>query len=159
MARVAGTTRGFLAAVNKWTKETESRSEAAFQNGLLDFYDALSAATPVDTGNLRNSLIASVNGSGTMSTVTGPGLTSSDSTYRSGASQSIAAIMSAKIGDRVSFRYHATYAMRVNYGFHGIDSLGRYYNQPGRFWIQAVGSQYRSIMRRAATRLRNSTAI
>lgn len=159
MARVAGTTRGFLQAVNKWTRETEARSESAFQNGLLDFYDALSAATPVDTGNLRNSLIASVNGSGAMSTVTGPGLTSSDSTYRSGASQSIAAIMSAKIGDRVSFMYHATYAMRVNYGFHGIDSLGRRYNQPGRFWVQSVGAQYRSIMHNAANRLRNSTAI
>lgn len=159
MARVAGTTRGFLASVNKWAKKTEARSEAAFQNGLLDFYDAIAAATPVDTGNLRNSLVASVNGQGDTSIVTGPGVTSSDSTYRSGASQSIAAIMSAKIGDRVSFRYHATYAMRLNYGFHGVDSLGRYYNQPGRFWIQSVGSQYRSIMRRAATRLRNSTSI
>ena len=159
MARVAGSTRGFLASVNKWTKQTEARSEAAFQNGLLDFYDALSDATPVLTGNLRNSLIASLNSGGAVSGVMGPGLTPGDSTFRSGASQSIATIMSAKIGDRVSFRYGATYAMRLNYGFHGVDSLGRMYNQPGRFWIQGVGARYRSIMRSAATRLRNGTAV
>lgn len=148
----AGTSRGFLQAVNKWTKETEERSETAFQNGLLDFYDALSAATPVDTGNLRNSLIASVNGPANPG-VTGPGDSPSDTVYRSGGNQSISAIMSAKIGDRVSFIYQATYARRLNYGFTGFDSLGRFYNQAGRFWIEQVGARYRSIMRAAASRL------
>jgi len=150
----AGTTRGFIAAVNKWTLETEERSLEAFQNGALDFYDALAKATPVDTGNLRNSLVASVNGQGAVATVTGPGNTSQDDTFRSGASQSIAAIMSAKLGDRISFIYNATYARRLNYGFTGADSLGRFYNTPGRFWIETVGAKYRSIMRAAATRLR-----
>lgn len=147
-----GTTRGFIQAVNKWTKETEERSEQAFQNGLLDFYDALAAETPVLTGNLRNSLVATVNGN--TSTVTGPGNNPNDSTYRSGAETSIANIMSAKIGDRVSFMYNATYFRRLNFGFHGFDSLGRFYNQAGRFWVQRVGARYRSIMRAAATRLR-----
>ena len=156
MARVggsAGTTRGFLASVSKWTKETEERSLEAFQNGALDFYDELSAATPVLTGNLRNSLVARVGGEGTQ-TVTGPGLTPSDDTTRSGASQSIAAIMSAKLGDRISYIYNATYARRLNYGFTGTDSLGRMYNQAGKFWIERVGGRYRSIMRAAASRLR-----
>lgn len=147
-----GTTRGFLQAVNKWTRETEERSEQAFQNGALDFYDALSAATPVITGNLRNSLQATVNGQ--TAQVTGPGRSASDSTYRSGAETSIANIMSAKVGDKISYFYTATYFRRVNYGFVGYDSLGRYYNQSGRFWLQAVEARYRSIMRAAATRLR-----
>lgn len=146
-----GTTRGFSQAVNKWTLATKERSNEAFRNGALDFYDALSAATPVDTGNLRNSLVATVNGS--TATVTGPGASSSDSTFRSGAETSISNIMSAQIGDRISYMYNATYVLRVNYGFVGFDSLGRYYNQPGRFWIQSVGARYKSIMRAAATRL------
>lgn len=156
MARIrgsVGTSRGFLQAVNKWTLETEQRSEEAFQNGALDFYDALSRETPVDTGNLRNSLVATVNGVGS-TTVTGPGTNPSDSTFRGGAEQSIANIMSAKIGDKISYVYHATYARRLNLGFVGYDSLGRFYNQAGRFWIERVGSQYRSIMRAAATRLK-----
>lgn len=148
----AGTSRGFLQAVNKWTKETEERSEQAFQNTALEFYDQLRAATPVDTGNLRNSLVASVGGSQQM--VTGPGNNPSDASYRSGAETSIANIMNAKIGDRISFLYLATYARRLNYGFTGFDSLGRYYSTPGRFWIQQVGARYRSIARRVATSLR-----
>lgn len=149
----AGTTRSFSRSVSKWTQETEERSEAAFQNAAIDFYDAMAAATPVDTGNLRNSLIASVNGPAS-ATVTGPGASSADSTFRGGASQSIANIMTAKIGDKISFVYNATYARRLNYGFFGTDSLGRTYSQPGRFWIEQVGSQWRSIARRAATRLK-----
>lgn len=157
MARVAGsvgTTRGFLKAIDNWTKETEGKSERAFQNGLLDFYDELAAATPVDTGNLRNSLGANIVGGSAGATVTGPGSTSSDSTFRGGASGAIATIMRAKIGDRVQFVYGATYARRLNLGFTGFDKLGRYYNQPGRFWIERVGSRYRSIMRNAASRFR-----
>lgn len=155
MARVrgsVGTTRGFIKAVNKWTLETEQRSTDAFRNGALDFYDALSAETPVDTGNLRNSLVAHIGGDAAM--VTGPGVTSADDTYRSGANQSISNIMSANLGDKISYVYHATYARRLNLGFVGFDSLGRFYNQAGRFWIEKVGARYRSIMRAAATRLR-----
>lgn len=147
-----GTTRGFVQAVNKWTLETQERSNEAFRNGALDFYDELSKATPVLTGNLRNSLVATVNGN--TSSVTGPGNSSSDSTFRSGAETSIANIMNAKIGDKISYMYNATYFRRLNYGFTGFDSLGRYYNQAGRFWVQTVGARYRSIMRAAATRLR-----
>lgn len=148
----AGTTRGFLKSIADWSKKSEQAAVEVFQNGALDMYDALSDATPVETGNLRNSLVAHVNGiSG--ATVTGPGNTSSDSTFRSGANQSIANIMSLKLGDKVSFVYHASYARRLNYGFTGYDSLGRYYNQPGRFWIEQVGSRYKSIMRNSASRL------
>ena len=147
-----GTTRGFLSSVSKWTLETEERSTDAFRNGSLDFYDALAKATPVDTGNLRNSLVATVNGNTT--TVTGPGNTSSDNAFRGGAESSIANIMNAKLGDKISYMYNATYFRRLNFGFTGFDSLGRYFSTPGRFWVQQVGSRYRSIMRAAATRLR-----
>lgn len=151
MAR-RGTTRGFIASVNKWTLETEERSNEAFRNGALDFYDALAKATPVLTGNLRNSLVATTNGSTTI--VTGHGLNPSDNAYRGGAETSIANIMTAKIGDKISYMYGATYFRRLNYGFTGFDSLGRFYNQAGRFWVQTVGARYRSIMRAAASRLR-----
>ena len=147
-----GTTRGFSKAVNKWTLETEERSTQAFRNGSLDFYDELSKATPVLTGNLRNSLTATVNGNTT--TVTGPGNSSSDSTYRSGAESSIANIMNAKLGDKISYMYGATYFLRIERGFVGFDKLGRYFNTPGRWFAAQVGARYRSIMRAAASRLK-----
>lgn len=147
-----GTSRGFLKAVNKWTRETEQRSEEAFRDGALDFYLKMQEATPVDTGNLRNSLVAKVGGD--ISTVTGPGINSNDSTYRSGAEASINNIINLKLGDRINYAYLATYARRLNAGFVGFDSLGRYFNQPGVFWIERVGAQWRSILRAAATKNR-----
>lgn len=151
MARIrgsAGTTRGFLQAVNTWTRETEERSEDAFREGVKDFYDTLAANTPVDTGNLRNSLVATKSGHAEAQGPTGPGY------QNSGVAQSYMEIDSLKLGERISLIYRATYARRLNYGFVGLDSLGRYYNQAGRHWIEAVGGRYRSIMRAAASRLR-----
>lgn len=149
MARGAATTRGFLNAVNKWTRETEERSQDAFREGAKDFYDAIAAATPVDTGHLRGSLVATVNGATESQAPTNVFYAEG-----SGAAESYSNIDNAKLGDKISYRYRATYWARVNFGFVGVDSLGRMYNQAGRFWIQAVGSRYRSIMRAAATRLR-----
>lgn len=152
MAR-RGTTRGFLQSVNKWTLETEERSTEAFQNGILDFYDELRANTPVDTGNLRDAWVVSKDGE-QIQTVTGPGDTPGVSGNRSGIEQSISTIMDLKLGDKASIMNQATYYRRLEYGFNGFDSLGRYYNQPGRFFTAQVGARYRSIMRAAATRLK-----
>lgn len=143
-----GTTRGFLQSINTWAKETEERSTEVFQEGVKDFYDEMYANTPVDTGNLRNSLVIGKNGSAEVEFPTGPGYSNS------GAAESYAVADSLELGDRAVLSYRATYARRLNLGFTGFDSLGRYYAQPGRFWIEAVGARYRAIMRAAATRYR-----
>lgn len=147
--RSASTTRGFLQAVNKWTKETEERSNDAFREGAKDFYDTLEANTPRLTGNLRGSLVATVNGR-----IERSGPTNLDYAEGAGRAESYVNIDNAKIGDRISYRYRALYWARLNFGMVGYDSAGRYINQAGRFWVEAVGSSYRSIMRAAATRLR-----
>lgn len=154
MARLrgsVGTTRGFSAAVNKWTKETEQRSQDAFQMGVLDFFMHMRDTTPIDTGFLRSSLTLGKNGA----VPSGP-----NAEYGSVQNdvQALNVIGSLKLGDRVTMVYNATYARRLEYGFVGFDSLGRFYNQAGRFWITAAGKRYVSIMRAAATRIRNSTA-
>lgn len=143
------TNRGFLQAVSKWTRETEERSTDAFREGSKDFYDALEAATPRLTGNLRGSLVATVNGNVEMS-----GPTNLDYAEGSGKAESYVNIDNAKLGDRIGYSYRALYWRRLNFGMVGYDSAGRFVNQAGRFWIQAVGARYRSIMRAAATRLR-----
>jgi len=152
MARVrgsVGTTRGFLQAVNKWTKQTVERSEEAFKIGVLDFAIHLRDTTPIDTGFLRSSLTAGINGQ----LPSGPNA-EYGSVYND--TRLLDVINNLKLGDRIMLVYQATYARRLEYGFTGTDSLGRFYNQAGRFWITAAGQKYSSIMRRAATRLRNS---
>lgn len=148
MARV-GTTRGFLRSVDKWTKETKQRSDDVLREASKDLYDALVAATPVDTGNLKNSLRASKQGAQPASFPSGPGY------YNSSIAQSYGVIDSLEAGEKIEMYYAATYAARVHYGFTGTDSLGRYYNQPGRFWVPPVASRWREFVRAAARRLRS----
>lgn len=155
MARISGgvgTSRGFLQSVNRWTKATKERSEEAFKIGVLDFAIALNEAAPFDKGFLRSSLTAGINGS----IPQGP-----NAEYGSNYNDQrlLNVIGQLKLGDRITLVYQASYARRLEYGFTGVDSLGRFYNQPGRFWISSTGAKYRSIMRSAATRLRNSTAM
>lgn len=154
MARISGgvgTSRGFLQSVRKWTKQTKERSEEAFQIGVLDFAIALNEAAPIDTGFLRSSLTAGINGS----VPQGP-----NAEYGSNYNDQrlLSTIGQLKLGDRITLVYQAPYARRLEYGFTGADSLGRFYNQAGRFWIAQTGAKYRSIMRAAASRLAMSAA-
>ena len=148
--RGAGTTRGFGKGVRKWAKECEENALATTQRAALDFRDALLEETPIDTGNLRSSLVLGLNGN----TPQGPhnAYMGDDNEARARA-----VVASMGVGDRVSFDYLAPYADRLNYGFVGQDSLGRYYNQAGRFWIQKVGNDWNKILRRAATELWDKT--
>lgn len=137
-SRTTATSRGFLQAVNKWTRETEERSLEVFQDGSKDFYDALAVATPVDTGHLRGSLVATTRG-----TVESSGPTNTYQNEGSGAAESYMNIDAARLGDKINYNYRALYWYFVNYGT---------VHMPGRFWIQEVGARYRSIMRAAAAR-------
>lgn len=87
---------------------------------------------PVDTGNLVNSLVSEVDGS--------PVATGSDS-Y-------IIAANRAKVGQRLTFRWVAKYAKRIEFGFTGTDSAGRSYNQAGRFFVTRAIQAWPSIVRK-----------
>jgi hypothetical protein len=147
-----GTSRGFLNSVNKWTQQTKERSEEAFKIGVLDFGIELNENAPIDTGFLRSSLTAGINGA----IPQGP-----NAQYGSNYNDQrlLSTIQKLKLGDRITLVYQAPYAMRLEYGFTGQDSLGRNYNQAGRFWVAKTGARYRSIMRAAASRLRGGTAL
>lgn len=151
MARLVGsvgTTRGFSNAVNAFVKKVPEKRLEAYHEGLKDFRDELLSVTPIDTGNLRASLLTSNAGE-----VTSGPYKEYGSTYNAAASNAV--IDAAGDGQRVSFVYRAPYARRLEYGFTGIDSLGRSYNHAGRFWISATSKRFVSIMRAAATRVRN----
>lgn len=45
------------------------------------------------------------------------------------------ALAGFQIGDRMSFSWTSPYALRIEAGFVGTDSLGRTYNQPGRHFV------------------------
>lgn len=45
------------------------------------------------------------------------------------------ALAGFQVGDRLTFAWTASYALRIEAGFTGTDALGRRYNQPGRHFV------------------------
>lgn len=48
---------------------------------------------------------------------------------------------------------NAVYARRLEYGFVGKDSLGRYYNQAGRFWVRSAVARAPVLVQAAAEKV------
>lgn len=94
---------------------------------------------PVDTGFLRNSYMAGLNGS----------------TSLSGPVAYEAVIAGMKMGDTFTAGWTAPYARRMEFGFVGTDSLGRTYNQPGNFFMENALMQWDAINQANAARLKD----
>lgn len=91
--------------------EAAQTPQVAISRGATSF---VRGKIPVDTKELINSLVSH----GTR-----------------GAASYVSAIANLKIGMIMRFAWTAKYARRINYGFTGTDSLGRNYNQAGRFFL------------------------
>lgn len=62
-------------------------------------------------------------------------------------------LSSAKAGDTIFINNNAPYAMRMEYGFVGADSLGRTYNQTGRGWVRAIVSRANEVAQKTLQRI------
>lgn len=59
-----------------------------------------------------------------------------------------------KLGQTFFYVNNAEYAMRQEFGFTGVDSLGRHVHQQGKFFVKKTVSQWSSIVDGAAVDLR-----
>lgn len=59
-----------------------------------------------------------------------------------GAESYVTAIAGFDIGDTMHFAWTEPYAMRIEAGFTGVDSLGREYNQAGRHFVGANAARF-----------------
>jgi hypothetical protein len=55
-----------------------------------------------------------------------------------------------RVGDVVVGAFTAPYARRIEYGFSGTDSLGRTYNQAGRFFVRQAAQGWEANVKAAA---------
>lgn len=85
---------------------------------------------PVDTGFLRNSFIATINGS----------------QVSSGEDAYVLAIASFELGDVIFGGWGASYALEVEYGANGV---------PPRFFMRGAAQQWQSIVNANAAKLRD----
>lgn len=125
-----------FANLDKWALKTERRIDAVIKDSTQSVVEVMQTPKakggkiPVDTGNLRNTLMSSLSG--------GVG--------SQGAASHIMVAASMKAGDTATFTYTAAYARRVNSGFTGQDSLGRTYNQTGAHFVENAVDQWPALV-------------
>lgn len=151
----------FVVDIEAFVEKAKGKLRAAVVEGVQDVLETIITRTPVDTGFLRNSYYAYLNDL-VMTPDAAKAGEGGDKKQapadKTGAAamlslQSVAATM--EIGDKLWVRNSAAYAMRLEYGFTGTDSLGRVYDQAGRAWIRGALAEAPSIMLEAAQRVAN----
>ena len=93
--------------------------------------------TPIDTGNLIRSIRTS-----------DKSMPRVDQVEKQYAEVSFSLGPSA-FGKPVYIGVQAVYGPRMNYGFQGTDSLGRYYNQTGAFFVEGAADKWVQFVKQA----------
>ena len=121
----------FTAQIMAFAEDSKRRMELVVKQSAQDVGDlaqrpvAQGGNMPVDTGFLRNSLIAGLNGS----------------TSLKGPDSYVLAIAGAELGDSIFFGWTANYARFVEYGTQG---------RAGRFFALNAAQQWQAIVARNA---------
>lgn len=124
--------RQFRASLNKWAKQFSLDMDALARQTAQEMSERVVRDTPVDLGFLRSSWQPSIGSSGTVTLRAAP----KDGSAGPPPGASIALKVSEmKAGDTYRLINNAAYAMRIEFGFVGQDSLGRNYNQKGRYFV------------------------
>jgi hypothetical protein len=137
----------FSATVEKWVKENKAFALAVFRDSAQAVIEEMQTSVghggnmPVKTGFLRSSLNVNINGVMATASVPHPG---GEGPYPEPDIN--LAISGAKLV--------ANYALRINYGFSGQDSLGRTYNQSGRMFVEKAAAKWPEIVARVSAQLR-----
>lgn len=127
-------TTAFQASVAAYIAQYKDRLERVFKASAQDVIAeaqtpvARGGRMPVDTGFLRNSMVAGLNGS----------------TALSGADSYVLAIAGADLGDSIFAGWTANYARHVEYGAQG---------RAGRFYMRGAAQQWQQIVDRNAAAL------
>lgn len=134
----------FVADVKAFSDLSEKRISAVFKQSAQELFSMAQTPKgeggnmPVDTGFLRNSLQMDINGM----------------PVSEGSQSYTLAILNADFGDVITGTYQAAYALRMEQGFVGRDSLGRSYNQTGNFFVKKAAMQWQQIVRKNVNKAR-----
>lgn len=130
----------FEVQVREWVAKAGRRAQAAFRATAQDCADRVKDLTPVKTGYLRANWTA---------------MRPDDVEPVAGrVPPAEAAIRQLRIGDKIVILNPVVYARRVEFGFQGEDSRGRYFHQEGRGMVQQTVAEAPAIAQAAATRIR-----
>jgi len=141
-------TPAFGAEVGAWADEAKERLLAVYKASAQELVEVMLTTRPaggnmpIDTGFLRQSLVASTSAmpSTNPNAVPRPG-----GSY--GANPAVNAVIATLgFGDTLFLGFVAAYAMRQNYGFTGTDRLGRHYSQRGHLFVEKAVQRWPEIV-------------
>jgi len=143
----------FHGQVLEWVLETEARMLAVFRMSSQEVIREMSTTRleggrlPILTGNLRRSLL--------VSTAAMPPRASGDVRFESSQDYGLV-IASAQLGDKIFAGFQAAYAHRQEYGFVGVDSMGRHYNVSGKHFVGSAALRWPQIVAEQAAKLQGA---
>lgn len=136
----------FKATITKWAEKNSQQFVALARQSALQISENVVKATPVDTGFLRGSWQPSIgepkSNPGTLDPSGGKAIT-----------DVVMIVNGMNLGDSFFMLNNAAYARRLEYGFVGKDSLGRAYNQPGRFYVTDNVKKWQTVVSSVAAEL------
>lgn len=134
-----------LAQVDEWGKAKKERLLAIFRESTQRVASIAANGVPIKTGFARASVRASKS---EMPPIDKGFSGKKGETYNATASfdEVTTVIASAQLGETVYVGWTAAYARRLEYGFTGKDSLGRYFNQPPRSFVRLAALQWPKIV-------------
>lgn len=139
--------QNFTKAMDSWAHLAAAQLDALARQSIQELAERVVLATPVDTAFLRGSWQPSIGGYD-MAAVGSP-----DAGGARVMSQTGIALSGLPLGETFYLVNNAVYAMRLEYGFVGEDSLGRYYNQAGRHFVGNAIVAWESIVAKTAAEL------
>jgi len=134
----------FTAQVDDFIARSEEYMTAVFKASAQDFVEdaqrpvSKGGRMPVDTSFLRNSHVSGLNGS----------------TSLSGAESYVTTIANSELGDTIDGGWTAEYALRIEFGLTGADSLGRKYNQKPTFFARGAAQKWPDFVKENAAKLK-----
>lgn len=124
----------FKAALAGWAEKVGQQVDALARQTCQETSERVVKNTPVDTGFLRGSWQPSI------------GSYSTDAPKVGGQADVTLVCSGIAAGDVYYMVNNTAYAQRIEYGFVGEDSLGRTYDQAGRYFVRDVVATYDQIV-------------
>lgn len=153
MAETSKHNLNFAAQVDAWARETEDRLERIWKQSSQELGSIANNAVPVDTGFLRASFMASTEA---MPSIDESAQNKEGASVSQDFGQITTVIQGATLGQTIFLGWTAAYALRIEFGFNGTDSLGRKYNQPPQAFARLTAEQWpvivSSVVAQAKTR-------
>lgn len=138
----------FNASVSGWVAKSKRQMTAVYRQSAQTLANEVRKTKPdggnmpIVTGNLRRSLMASTSGMPVIAREGEP---------PDNEAQVTLVIAKAKPTDPIYLGFQAAYARRMEYGFTDEDSLGRFYDQEGNFFVRHAADKWQEIVQEAAT--------